>query len=298
MQQNDASQFAVEGVTFSMKDQLMMIDVENDFAQATLTTHGATVLSFIPKTGSSAGEDIIWVSPAALYDGKKPVRGGVPVCWPWFGAHPTEQGMPAHGVVRNATWQLEAVNALENGIIEVIMSISASEQTLALWPHAFNLSLRVEIGEQLAMTLTTHNPNAYDLEITEALHTYFAVADCQNTVIKGLDKAVHLNKLEEVPAEAQEGDVTLKPPMDSVYLGQLGPMTFEDVNHHRTICIEQNGQSAVVWSPGPEGVKGFADIPDQVWSTFMCVEAGNVLGNSVTVPSESKHHFSMVISAL
>lgn len=298
MSELNTSQFDVEGVTFSMKENLMMIDVENDFAHATITTHGGCVLSFIPKSGSSAGEDIIWVSPTALFNGKKPVRGGVPVCWPWFGGHPTEEGKPAHGFVRNATWHLDEVNALDNGVTEVVMSIASSDETMAIWPHAFHLELRIEVGEKLAMTLTTHNPNDYDLTITEAMHTYFAIGDCQNAVIKGLENTTHLNKLADGAAETQAGEVTLVPPMDSVYLNQSGPMTFEDTQNQRTVCIEQNGQSSVVWSPGPEGVKGFGDIPDENWSSFMCVEAGNILENGVTVPAEQKHHFTMVVSAI
>lgn len=300
MTEHYEDKFTVKGVTFSIKDSLTMIEVDNEFARATITTHGGCVLSYIPKSGSSANEDILWVSPTALFNGKKPVRGGVPVCWPWFGAHPNEDG-PAHGFVRNKTWELKAVKKLPNGSTEITMSTSSDNDTIALWSNAFELELKVEVGEKLVMTLTTFNLNDYDFVITEALHTYFAVADCRETIIEGLDKTTHLDKLkddeDEIEVE-QQGDVVLKPPMDSVYLNQSGPILFDDGARHRKICIEQNGHSAVVWNPGPETVKGFGDIPNETWPTFMCVEAGNILANSIHVESQGKHRFTMAISAV
>ncbi|MDG6774310.1 D-hexose-6-phosphate mutarotase [Thiomicrorhabdus sp. ZW0627] len=295
MPERFASQFNVKGVTFSMRDHLMMIDVENEHAKVTITTHGASVLSYVPK---GEHEDVLWVSPTAVFNGKKAVRGGIPICWPWFGKA-NSAGLPAHGFVRNMVWHLDHVANLPYGVTEVVLTCSDTEETRALWPHAFHLQLKIEVGEKLALTLTTTNPNDHDIEITEALHTYFNVADPRDMLITGLENTIHLDKLsEDVPPEIQAEPVVLNPPKDSVFLDHIGDAVIEDSGNHRRILIEKkNSSSSVVWNPGPEIVKGFDDIPDDGWLTFACVESGNVLDNQVVVPSEGKHSLTMMLSA-
>ncbi|BBN60653.1 D-hexose-6-phosphate mutarotase [Hydrogenovibrio marinus] len=292
-----AQQFDAEGVSFSMQDHLMMIEIDNPFATAKITTHGASLLSYVPKQGASAGKDLIWVSESAVYDGKKPVRGGVPICWPWFGKS-DEEGLPAHGFVRNRVWHLEKVHTYESGVTEILLVCDSDADSHALWPHAFHLSLRIEIGEKLSMALTTHNLNCYDLSITEALHTYFTVANPQGIKIEGLEGSTLLDKLTYADAVQQQGVVVVEPPMDNVYLNQSGKVSFEDVGLNRRIVIEKDSSlSSVVWNPGPEGVKAFGDMSDDAWQTMLCVESGNVLDNAVLIPSESKHTLTMILSA-
>lgn len=292
------NQFHTEGVRFSMRDHLMLIEVENEFAKAVITPHGACVLGFTPKQVSrETPQDLLWVSPTARYDGQKAVRGGIPVCWPWFGKA-SVPGLPAHGFVRNRVWQLDRVVQLDNGITEVVLSCEADEESLSLWPHHFSLKLTIEIGETLALSLTTINPNDYDLPITEALHTYFNVSQATGLRISGLQGSTHLDKLDETrPAEIQNDILQLQPPRDSVYLDQSGPVDIDDAGYQRKIRIEKHhSESSVVWNPGPEIVKGFDDIPDEAWPDFACVESGNVLDNAVTIPSGEKHTLTVIYS--
>ena len=287
-------QFSAEGVSFAMRENIMMIDVENEFASALITTHGGCVLSFTPKNG----QDLLWVSPTALYNGQKPVRGGVPVCWPWFGANTQYASAPAHGFVRNAVWHLDHVAKLDSGVTEIVLTFDSNAETLAIWPHSFHLALKIEVGKKLTMSLITTNLNDYDIQITEAFHTYFNVADARNLVIRGLEGSTHLDKLSNAPAERQMETLTLKPPMDSVYLNQTGDIAIEDAGNQRRIMIEKlHADSAVVWNPGPETVKGFADLPDDLWPEFVCVEAGNIFDNAVVIASGDKHTMSMMLSS-
>lgn len=287
-------QFSAEGVRFSMQESIMIIDVENAFASAKITTHGGCVLNFTPKNG----QDLLWVSPTALYNGQKPVRGGVPVCWPWFGANTQDALAPAHGFVRNAVWHLDHVANLDSGVTEIILTFDSNAETLAIWPHSFHLALKIEVGEKLAMSLITTNLNDHDIQITEAFHTYFNVADARNLEIKGLEGSTHLDKLSNAPAERQTETLTLVPPMDSVYLDQTADILIKDTGHQRTIVIEkQYAESAVVWNPGPETVKGFADVPDDLWPQFVCVEAGNIFDNAVMIASGDKHTMTMILSS-
>ncbi len=286
-------QFSAEGVSFSMRENIMMIDVENEFASAQITTHGGSVLSFRPKDG----QDLLWTSPTAIYNGQKPVRGGIPVCWPWFGANTQETSAPAHGFVRNAVWHLDHVANLDSGVTEIVLTFDSTPETLEIWPHSFHLALRIEVGEKLAMSLITTNLSDHDIQITEAFHTYFNVADARSLVITGLEGSTHLDKLSNAPAQRQVEALTLNPPMDSVYLHQATDIAIEDVGNQRKIIIEkQHADSAVVWNPGPETVKGFADMPDDLWPEFVCVEAGNVFDNAVMIASGEKHTMTMILS--
>lgn len=294
MPERFASQFNVQGVTFSMRDHLMMIDVENEYAKATITTHGACVLSYVPQ----GGQDLLWVSPTAVYNGQKAVRGGIPVCWPWFGKAKSA-GLPAHGFVRNMVWHLDRVANLPSGVTEVRLVCDDTAETRSVWPHAFHLELKIEVGDKLALSLTTTNLNDHDIEITEALHTYFKVADPRGLTVAGLGNTIHLDKLnEEAPPEIQTEPVVIHPPKDSVYLNHQGEAVIEDLGNQRRIVIEKrNSDSSVVWNPGPEIVKGFDDIPEQGWLEFACVESGNVLDNQVVIPSEEKHCMVMILCA-
>lgn len=128
----NTAQFSAKGLSFRTQENVQIIQIDNEFSTAEITPHGGCVLSFIPKAHSNI-QDLLWVSPTAVYNAEKPVRGGVPVCWPWFGAHPTEESKPAHGFVRNAPWQLDQVNDLDSGATEVILSFESSEQTLKIW---------------------------------------------------------------------------------------------------------------------------------------------------------------------
>ncbi|MBD3611748.1 MAG: D-hexose-6-phosphate mutarotase, partial [Hydrogenovibrio crunogenus] len=290
-------QFEVTGVHLSMREQLMLIEVENDFAKATITPHGASVLSFVPKSGNASGQDLLWVSDAAVYTGEKPVRGGIPICWPWFGPS-QEAGLPAHGFVRNRVWHLDSVRNLEAGVTEVILMLESDDASLAVWPHAFRLELKIEIGTELVMTLITHNLNDHDIEVTEAFHSYFTVSDAESIQVDGLVHSFCYDKLTNADPVEQTESLKITPPIDSVFIDQLAPIKIKDAQLQRNICIEKgNGRSAVVWNPGPEIIKGFADMPNDAWPTMLCVEAGNVLQNAVWIPSGEKHKFIMKLYA-
>ncbi|NPA72971.1 MAG: D-hexose-6-phosphate mutarotase, partial [Gammaproteobacteria bacterium] len=184
----------VKGVSFSMQEAILNVQVENKHATASITTHGGCVLSFTPKNTDKQGregevtrseQDLLWVSDQAVYNGQKPVRGGIPICWPWFGAHPDDSSLPAHGFVRNAAWKVAHVAELASGETEILFSFQSNEETKALWPHDFLLELKVLVGQTLALTLTTTNKGLSDFEITEAFHSYFSVGDANQVTISG-----------------------------------------------------------------------------------------------------------------
>lgn len=283
------------GVQLIKQDQVEIVEVENAFSRAEIALYGACVLSFKPKTAS---EDILWISPTAVYSGHKPIRGGIPICWPWFGAHPLESELPAHGFVRNMLWSLEDSEVLDSGATQVILSCESNNDTMAIWPHAFRLELCVEVAESLSITLTTFNLSDESMIITEALHSYFNVSQASDIQVHGLEGSTHMDKLSDAPAVEQTGVIHLVPPMDSVYVNHRGAAVIEDSGYQRNIRIDkQSSASSVVWNPGPEIVKGFNDIPHDQWQAFLCVEAGNIFENAVKIPAGQKHALTMQLSS-
>lgn len=283
------------GVSFKQLDGIEVIEIENEFAKASITTYGACVLSYVPQQQ----KDLLWVSNQSVYDGSKPVRGGIPVCWPWFGKALTSN-LPAHGFVRNKVWQVEKIEQLDSGVTRLQLTTKSDEQTKAMWPYKFELSLTIEVGRKLILSLTTVNCDSEVFTITEALHTYFNIGLPQGLRIEGLAESIHCNKLSEnALPEEQQGGVVLNPPMDSVFQHVKKELMLHDEVNERAIRIRsRNANSAVVWNPGAEIVKGFSDIAAQGWKEFACVESGNVLDDFVTISPGSKHTLSVEYSII
>ncbi|BBP47082.1 D-hexose-6-phosphate mutarotase [Thiosulfatimonas sediminis] len=295
----------IKGLRFSMCGDVPMIEVDNDYATARMTTHGATVLSYCPKDSKGkAGEDLIWVSDNAIYDNKTPVRGGVPICWPWFGAYKAEFNSPledgaepqGHGLVRKKSWHLARIETLKNGATLVEFTTQADAETRAIWPYEFLLSLQVVVGETLGLTLTTSNLNPIPLKITEALHTYFKLPINAKLLVDGLQGAEEIDTLKDNQSRDVTEKLLVKPPMDSVYL-QVQPTLTVSAGGKPALQIEaSNAASSVLWNPGPETVKGFKDIHPDHWTQFVCIENGNIWDDAVTIAPEGKHRLQIAIS--
>lgn len=285
------TQFNHPNLRFYQQDQLVMVELKNAYGQATLTTHGATLLSYIPQ----GGDDLLYVSETAVYDGTKPVRGGVPVCWPWFGAHPTDSSQKAHGIARYELWQVEAVSSVGEAT-QVTLCLTPNANTQKAWPHDFKLSLIVTLGEKLEVELKGENLSQQDWTVSEALHTYFRVAQAPGLLISGLEGASYFDKNRDFAEFTQTESLKLQAPMDCVYVDHSAAVKIHDQG--RNILIEkQNSASTIVWNPGEQGVKSFADMPDADYQIMLCVEAGNALQNSYSLAAGQSHSLKMWLSA-
>src|SRR3569623_1215042 len=160
-------------------------------ARAAISLLGALLLNWAPH----GTPPVVWESPAAKYSAGKSVRGGVPVCWPWFGPHATEPAIPAHGVARSLAWDVIATEALSSGATRLVFRFVPPANTRAWWPHASQLELHLSIGTVLEMDLVTRNLSDSDITITEALHTYFGVSDVHAISVLGLDGTDYLDKV-------------------------------------------------------------------------------------------------------
>lgn len=277
------------GAYFNQADEgLPLLVIENALGSAVLAFQGAHLISFIP----AGGQDVLWLSPNAVFKPGKAVRGGIPLCMPWFGGHP--DGLPSHGFARSMDWSLHSARNLADGRTEVVMRLQDSEQTRALWPHAFNFEFTICVGQTLDLSLSAENLSNTTVPYTYAFHTYFAVEDYTRIAVTGLAGCTYIDTLGEVRRLVQEGDVHFTGATDRVYLDVAKVQTIIDAK--RTIQISGNSKSAVLWNPGDHAEK-IGDIGAGVNQHFVCVERGDVFDNSLTLAAGEKHIATMTLSA-
>ena len=282
--------FDLPGVTFYQRDQITLMRLENRHGSVTITPLGATVLGYRPR-----GEDeVLWVSDTARFDGNRPVRGGIPVCWPWFGPHPTDPAQKAHGFARHALWHVESVTA-DADTSRAVLQLEPDERIRGIWPWAFSLRLTVTLGETLRLDLTGENRSQESWTVSEALHSYFSVWNGGDLHIRGLEDLHYWDKQAGGTRGVQNGPLHLSPPFDRVYFDHDGSTVIDDGS--RRIRIDKRGSaSTVVWNPGPEGARAFEDMPDGAWREMVCVETANAIDNAYTLHPGESHTLTTILS--
>jgi D-hexose-6-phosphate mutarotase len=274
-----------EQLVFVQQGELIIAQLMNDYGRSSIALQGAQVLSWLPK---GEADSVIWVSDAAVYQTGKGVRGGVPVCWPWFGAG--EAGKPAHGFVRTRLWQVVATahTATETSIT---LRTEDDDNSRSLWNHRFTLELTLSLGADLSIHLATHNTGDQPMIITEALHTYFAVGDLTQMQVIGLDGVDYLDKVQAMQQFTQVGAIAMAgEEVDRIYLNTLGEVSIDDQALARRISITKSDASAtVVWNPGVEKEKGFADMAAGDHRRMLCVESGTAGNAQITIAPQASH---------
>lgn len=263
---------------------LPMINVSNDHADAVISVYAGQVLSFTPKGAA----DVLFVSDKAYYAEGKAIKGGVPICWPWFGADPEGKGRTAHGFMRNRMWSEWETRKNADGSTTVILGVESSPETLAIWPHAFRLAMEITVGKTLQLALVTRNTGDAAFTITQAMHTYFAVGDIAQTTVTGLEGTQYLDKAADGngATKQQDGAISIVGEVDRVYLGVPAELTIVDGALNRTIRITSSGnKTAVVWNPWAKIAAGMADLQDDDYTRFVCVETTNAADDVVSVPA-------------
>jgi D-hexose-6-phosphate mutarotase len=288
--QNLTRQFGIAGkVSFEMTGELAAARVKTPFAMATIALQGAHVLTWQPK----GQQPVIWVSKQAKYAPGKSVRGGVPVCWPWFGPHAGNPQFPAHGFARTLPWALVASKELPDGRIRLEFELIKTEATQAQWPHASIVRNIVTVGEELEIELVTTNTGKASFELGQALHTYFVVGDIRNTTVAGLEGCEYLDKVGG-GRKRQQGHVTFTQETDRIYLGTHGCAGILDPVMDRTILITSTGsRSTIVWNPWTEKAAKMGDFGDEGPWRMVCVETANAAEDVITLAAGETHRLAV-----
>ncbi|MBL0037602.1 MAG: D-hexose-6-phosphate mutarotase [Nitrosomonadales bacterium] len=288
--------FAIPGQLEFTEDVngLIMARIANKQAQSTIALQGAHVMTFEP-----VGEKpVIWISPAAKLVRGKSIRGGVPICWPWFGAHATDSTFSAHGFARTVPWQVVASEALSDGGTRITFELPQSSIPSAQWPHACRVRNIVTVGKEMSVELVTENTGQAMFEIGEALHTYFAISDVDNICITGLEGCAYLDKVGDWQRRTQADAITIAAEVDRLYVDTNSDCLLDDSGHKRRIRIAKRGSlSTVVWNPWVEKAAKMGDFgSDTGYRGMVCVESANAAENIVKVAAGATHSLHVTYS--
>ena len=262
--------------------------VETPFSTAAISVFGGQLLSFVPN----GGQDVMWLSPSAKQP-PTPIRGGAPVCWPYFSRQGQSNDVPAHGFVRTVPWELREARRGADGSMVLTLAPPLID-TLDL-----RLKMVLRIGRTLEQELVTENTGSQPVSFTQALHNYFNVSDALQVDVTGLDGLTYLDKLDGGNAHVQQGDWNLRDPRDPgrsdrIYTEAAGHYVLRDPGFKRAIDITTSGsRTAVVWNAGEAGAANIADI-GAGWRNYVCVEAGNVGPDVIELAPGGRHTLKQV----
>lgn len=269
---------------------LEVLTVTASVAEARIFLHGAQLTHWQPR----GSEPVIFTSQQSAYRLGTAIRGGIPVCLPWFG--PRDEA-PAHGFLRNRLWELEALEQAGDGDVQARFIARADDATLAIWPHEFAARLTYTIGATLQMDLEMENNSAEGFTFSEALHTYFAVGDARQSRVEGLDGALYRDFPDRSQLSTQQGPIVFSEEIDRVYVNTGATCVLVDPLLDRCIAVEKSGSnSTVVWNPWTAKAAAMADLGDDEWPGMVCIETANAFENSITLPPGTSHQMKVRIS--
>ena len=285
-------QYGIKDVAhFSQEvDGLIFLSVNNSFASARITLYGAQLLSFKPK----GMQDVLWVSGNASFKEGKAIRGGIPVCFPWFGPHQTDNKKPQHGFARTSNWLVQAVQQLTNGATDIQLILKQSDETLNLWPHPFKAVINFIVGNSLQVIFSVTNTGTTSFQYSDALHTYFNISDIAAIKLDGFDNSPYYEAFGD--ELLQQANSSLHPGIENNrrYIQHTGEAIITDPGYYRKIVVEKTGSKVtVVWNPGPVTSKKFADMLPDGYKNFICIEPANAYPGIDMVDLAPGENFSL-----
>jgi glucose-6-phosphate 1-epimerase len=270
---------------------LPKVCITSTAAAGEMYLHGAHVTSWKPR----GAEEVLFVSSKSGWKDGRAIRGGVPICFPWFAdrsGHPTS---PAHGFVRNKGWQLESI-AQDGDAVRVSMVTQSDETTRKWWPGDFRLVHRATFGSELTLELTVTNSSDIPFRFEEALHAYFRVGDIAQVRLQCLDAVHYLDKTDLGREKVQDGAITIVSETDRVYLDTSNEIELEDQSLRRRIRVaKENSLTTVVWNPWVDKARAFSDFGDDEWQEMVCIETSNVADFAVDLAPGQQHKVKAII---
>ena len=286
--------FSIEGEVgfIEMDGELPFIAISNKYAQADICMYGAHVMSFTPHNTM----DLLWMSPDSFLEEGKAIRGGIPVCFPWFGPHKTDPEKPQHGFGRLMNWDVVETKSEANGETLVRFQLHSSEETKVYWPYDFVAELAITVGAKLNVALKVTNTSSEPFEYSCALHSYFTLSGIDNITIEGLEGTTYFNQLNSANSVQKEPTLKIQEATTRHYLNTETPVVVNDPIFRRRIKVEKSGSKVTtVWNPWKEACVDIPDIPDYGYETFVCVESTNAFNNCITLAPNESHETSTTI---
>ncbi|MGB4074361.1 D-hexose-6-phosphate mutarotase [Pseudomonas sp.] len=281
-------------------DELTCWRVRYEACELLISQQGAQILSY----QEDQQPPLIWLSDQAAYRRGHGVRGGVPICWPWFGnlqrnpqavqaMHRHPDTAPAHGLVRSLDWQLLGIDSLDDGI-QLDFVFNSATQPLADWPHAAELHLRVRLDGRLHIELNSRNLGDTPLAISQALHSYFAVSDIRQVAVDGLHGCRYLETLEDWQQRQHDGALQFAGETDRIYQGTPAQLSILDRAWQRRIHLHSSGSnSAVLWNPWTDKAQRLSQFAADAWQGMLCIEHANVMDDIRVLHAGEQHRLDL-----
>jgi glucose-6-phosphate 1-epimerase len=271
---------------------LSRLRLSTPVATGELYLQGAHISAWAPATEA----EVIWMSKASMLAPTQPLRGGVPICCPWFGPGRDSSMSPVHGYARLADWSLTSAEDVGGTVTLVLRLTDADVAGLpdaVKWQHPFELTYRVSFGVELAVALTVRNTGTEEFVFEEALHTYIGVDDIHRVWIEGLDGSQYFDRAPGAATErvTQVGPVTFTGETDRLYYS-ASPASVIDIAGGRRITVASGSANTVVWNPWIAKAAAMPDYGDEEWREMVCLEAANALENAVTLNPGAEHTMS------
>ena len=267
------------------------IEIQNRSAKALISLQGAHLLSWVPADQS----DVLWLSEQASYKQGKSVRGGIPICWPWFGAHETNDTLPAHGFARTVMWQVVKTEVLSDDETMLVFRLDCREQDQAvsnMWPHAVSVEYTLIIADSLTLALNTYNHSDHAVRIGQAFHTYFNIENIRDTQVCGLENKVYLDKPDNFKQKSQSGPLIVTNEVDRVFINTEDVVAIKNKSRVMTVS-KQGSRSTVVWNPWKDVAKKMGDMGEHGYRQMLCVESANAAEDIRTIEAGASHQISV-----
>jgi glucose-6-phosphate 1-epimerase len=264
---------------------LPLLELSTEHFDAVISLSGAQLLEFRQQ----GAQPLLYLSPQADLGPEKVIRGGVPVCWPWFGPHPDDTSAALHGIARTALWQLQAINRTAEGF-----------QVDLKGPRFGDLSaeIRYTLGKDILIELRTSNHGTTVQNYTAALHTYLAIGDAEKAHVTGLKNTRYLDKVSKQSGQYQDDTVSCVGEIDRIVY-TAGPLKLVDQAWNRTIRVDALGSnSMVLWNPGEIKARAIGDLPDNDWHAFFCIESANAGEDAKQLAAGSSHTLGTRIATI
>jgi glucose-6-phosphate 1-epimerase len=270
---------------------LQKVRITAPAAEGEMYLHGAHVTSWKP----AGREEVLFLSSQSRWENGHAIRGGIPICFPWFADKVDDPNAPAHGFVRTKAWRLESITQVENGVA-VSMFTESDEDTRRWWPAEFHLAYRVTFGSDLLLELVVTNTGTRSLRFEEALHAYYRVGNVLNARVSGLDAINYIDKTDSNRRKVQHGEIAIVSETDRVYLNTTEAIELEDPFLRRRIRVtKENSSTTVVWNPWVQKAHSLSDLADDEWMQMICIETSNVSDFAVDLASDQQHKMKTVV---
>lgn len=262
------------------------IEISNKSATAKIALQGAHIFEYT----KNSQKPTLWLSKTSKFELGESIRGGIPVCWPWFGQ---AKELPQHGFARTSMWECSNTNDIDENNTEVALKLSHSKQSLKLWPYKFELELHIIISDTLTLELKTTNIDDKKFSITQALHTYFSISHISDVEIKGLNNKPYLDAL-RMKNKRQEGVISFDGEVDRVYQEVDSEICLKDKK--RTIKIKNSGSSSVVvWNPWIDKCMRMSAMMDSAYENMVCIESANAFEDKRVIEPNESHTLKATI---